>query len=105
LKGRDEGIRWGELLEKFRAVQERARRAARAGEEEAEPWSGFDGRGGIEGQMDLKASRDLRDAVRPPSTELPIRQAAGPGPAAAVKPKSGLAKFSRLSGGGNKVKK
>lgn len=32
LKGREEGvIRWGELLEKFRSVQERARRLQRVG--------------------------------------------------------------------------
>ncbi|KAK4240765.1 hypothetical protein C8A03DRAFT_12940 [Achaetomium macrosporum] len=48
LKGREEGIiRWGELLEKFRAVQERARRLQRMG-------------GGGGGDLDDPAGGDLR---------------------------------------------
>ncbi len=49
LKGREEGIiRWGELLEKFRAVQERARRLQRMGG------------GGNGGDVDDYSANDLR---------------------------------------------
>jgi vacuole morphology and inheritance protein 14 len=92
LKGRDEGgIRWNELLEKFRTVQERARKARRPGGDFDEV---VDTRGG-EGP-DARAFKDLVHTEGPP---IPAKD---PPVAAAVqtqKSKSSLGKFGRLGGG------
>lgn len=97
LKGRDEGgIRWNELLEKFKSVQDRARRAKRPGGDfddglgmMADPRAG-------EG-LDARAFKDLARLQGPP---LPVKDAAIPAGAqpAANKSKSSLGKFGRLGG-------
>jgi vacuole morphology and inheritance protein 14 len=94
LKGRDEGgIRWNELLEKFKSVQEKARRAQRPG---GDLDDGFDGRVG-EG-LDTRAFKDLARLQGP---SLPVKDAliAPAAPAAqANKSKTSLGKFGRLGG-------
>lgn len=90
LKGRDEGgIRWNELLEKFRSVQERARRAQR-------PGGDFDdglGEARVGDGLDARAFKDLARLQGPP---LPVKDTP---PAAAVnKSKTSLGKFGRLGG-------
>jgi vacuole morphology and inheritance protein 14 len=94
LKGRDEGIKWNELLEKFRNVQERARKAHRTGGEFED---GFDAGAG-EG-LD---SRAFKDFARLPTPVPAIKET----PAAAIVPqaqasksKTSLGKFGRLGGG------
>jgi len=93
LKGREEGgIKWNELLEKFKSVQDRARRAQRPGGD----LDGFDSRAG-EG-LDARAFRDLARLQGPP---LPVKDtlAAPVGiPATQHKSKSSLGKFGRLGG-------
>ncbi|KUJ10618.1 ARM repeat-containing protein [Mollisia scopiformis] len=95
LKGRDEaGIRWNELLEKFRSVQERARRAQR-------PGGDFDDRLSevrVGDGLDVRAFKDLARLQGPP---LPVKDTpANPsgGQPAANKSKSSLGKFGRLGG-------
>jgi len=99
LKGRDEGgIRWNELLEKFRSVQEKARRSQQPG---ANLDDGFDGRAS-EG-LDSGAFKDLARLRGPP---LPVKDTpVVPPPAPPHKSKSGLSKFGRLGVGGNRPKK
>jgi vacuole morphology and inheritance protein 14 len=100
LKGRDEGgIRWNELLEKFRSVQEKARRSQQPGGNFDE---GFDGRAG-EG-LDSGAFKDLARLREPP---VPAKDTPAPPPPAAPvhKSKSGLSKFGRLGVVGNRQKK
>ncbi|KAH9210094.1 vacuolar protein 14 C-terminal Fig4p binding-domain-containing protein [Leptodontidium sp. 2 PMI_412] len=98
LKGRDEGgIRWNELLEKFKSVQDRARRAKRPGGDFDDGLGMMtDPRAG-EG-LDARAFKDLARLQGPP---LPAKDAAA-APAgtqpAANKSKSGLGKFGRLGG-------
>lgn len=103
LKGRDEGgIRWNELLEKFKSVQERARRAQRPGGDHDDGLGLSDIRAG-EG-LDAKAFQGLtRLAGSPPILKDP------PVPMgtqqAAQKSKSSLGKFGRLGGGGGRPKR
>jgi len=97
LKGRDEGgIRWNELLEKFRSVQERARRAQRPGGDLDDGLGMVDGRVG-EG-LDARAFKDLTRLQGPP---LPVKDTpatpAGSQPQA-HKSKTSLGKFGRLGG-------
>lgn len=69
LKGREEGIiRWGELLEKFRTVQERARRLQRVG--------------GGGGDLDDFGSGDLRISNGAPDAKGQALEGPGPGRAA-----------------------
>ncbi len=95
LKGREEGIiRWGELLEKFRTVQERARRSQRLG---------GGGGGGGPGDMDdfadnLRLGDGLADskgpgpdaggggAARAGRGPVPIVKETPPAPPPAAKP-------------------
>jgi vacuole morphology and inheritance protein 14 len=96
LKGRDEaGIRWNELLEKFRSVQERARRAQRAGGDLDDGLGLGEARAG-EG-LDSKAFKDLARLQGPP---LPVKDTTTPmgTQQAAHKSKSSLGKFGRLGG-------
>jgi vacuole morphology and inheritance protein 14 len=91
LKGREEGgIKWNELLEKFKSVQDRARRAQRPGGD----LDGLDSRAG-EG-LDARAFRDLARLQGPP---LPVKDTPTP-PVATTqhKSKSSLGKFGRLGG-------
>lgn len=91
LKGRDEGgIRWNELLEKFRSVQDKARRAQRPG---GDLDDGLDGRVG-EG-LDARAFKDLARLQGPP---IPVKDTPTVPVAAAHKSKTSLGKFGRLGG-------
>ncbi|KFZ01144.1 hypothetical protein V501_10186 [Pseudogymnoascus sp. VKM F-4519 (FW-2642)] len=94
LKGRDEGIRWGELLDKFRSVQEKSRRAQRSGNE-------FD-----DGFMFTESSQDpgldskaFKDLIRLPGPPTATKEAVVPPPPVPSKAKTGLGKFGRLGGG------
>ncbi|KAJ9138543.1 ARM repeat-containing protein [Coniochaeta hoffmannii] len=95
LKGREDGIiRWNELLEKFRSVQERARRAQRVGGDlEDSPALGV-------GELRLsdgfeKAGPGPKEGARPPVPSKDLPTPAVP----AVKPRSGLGRqFGRLGG-------
>ena len=89
LKGRDEGgIRWTELLEKFRSVQEKVRRAQRPS---GDLDDGLDGRVG-EG-LDTRAFKDLARLQGP---SLPVKDAPAAPATQAHKSKSSLGKFGRL---------
>ena len=90
LKGRDEaGIRWNELLEKFKSVQEKARRAQRADYD-----SGIDGLRPGDG-LDSDAFGNMRIQGPP----LSVKAAPAPTPPV-LKPKpTSLGKFGRLGGG------
>jgi len=92
LKGRDEaGIRWNELLEKFRSVQERARRAQRSGGEFDDGLSEVR----VGDGLDSRAFKDLARLQGPP---LPAKDTT-PNPAGGqTKSKSSLGKFGRLGG-------
>ncbi|PSS09218.1 hypothetical protein M430DRAFT_53750 [Amorphotheca resinae ATCC 22711] len=91
LKGRDEGgIRWNELLEKFRSVQERARRSQQPGGNFDD---GLDGRAGE--SLDSRAFKDLAHLPGPP---LPVKDTPAAPAAQAHKSKNSLGKFGRLGG-------
>lgn len=96
LKGRDEGIRWAELLEKFRSVQEKSRRAQRPGGGDFDDGFSFGGKA-VEA-ADVKAFKDL---ALLPGPAPPVKNSP-PAPVAtqaqAQKSKSGLGKFGRLGG-------
>jgi vacuole morphology and inheritance protein 14 len=92
LKGRDEGgIRWNELLEKFKSVQERARRAQRPGGELDDGLAMLDARIG-EG-VDGKAFKELSRLQGPPLT---VKDTPAAVQQAGKKPT--LGKFGRLGG-------
>ncbi|KUI72248.1 hypothetical protein VM1G_07917 [Cytospora mali] len=96
LKGREDGIiRWGELLEKFRSVQERARRAQRLGGDlDDRPTLGV-------GDLRIMDAPEMTSSKAPtgrvgPGPPVPLKDAPAPTPPA-VKPKSGLGRqFGRL---------
>jgi vacuole morphology and inheritance protein 14 len=91
LKGREDGIvRWSELLEKFRSVQERTRRAQRhAGDADNAGFGAGELR--IGDNVDVKIQKDPRNQSGPP---VPVKDAAP-----AAKPRTGLGKqFGRLGG-------
>lgn len=93
LKGREEGIiRWVDLLEKFRSVQERARRAQRLG--------GNLDDGPTLGVGDLRITDSLdMPAAKPMGRAPPVPQKDAPAPAAPAAKKSGLGRqFGRLGG-------
>jgi vacuole morphology and inheritance protein 14 len=122
LKGREEGIiRWGELLDKFRAVQERARRATRPGrdfDDDGAPFS-FEGGGrlgtggagpgpggvatglGVGGVGAAGSGRDalLANIGRGSAPPVPSKDVAAPSPTPPPQKKSGFGKqFGRLGG-------
>jgi vacuole morphology and inheritance protein 14 len=96
LKGRDEGIiRWGELLEKFRSVQERARRAQRLGGDlDDRPTLGV-------GDLRIMDAPEMASSKAPVGRAgngppVPVKDPPAPTPPAA-KPRSGLGRqFGRL---------
>jgi vacuole morphology and inheritance protein 14 len=97
LKGRDEGgIRWNELLEKFKSVQERARRAQRTAGDLDDGLRMIDARAG-EG-LDGKAFKELGRLPAPPLPAKDPSAAVVGTQAQAAKSKSSLGKFGRLGG-------
>lgn len=94
LKGREEGIiRWNELLEKFRSVQDRARRAQRPRTDDMD-----DALGELRlvERADMRPSRTGGPSTMPPP--VPLKDAPSPAPPA-PKPRSGLGRqFGRLGG-------
>lgn len=101
LKGREDGIiRWGELLEKFRTVQERARRAQRPGGGDLDDGPSLGGIGDLrigDGVVDLKTAKEpARMGTSAPPVPLKDPPAPAPTPA---KARSGLGRqFGRLGG-------
>ena len=105
LKGRDEGgIRWNELLEKFKSVQEKARRAQRLGGDLDDGLGTIDIRAGD--GLDSRVFKDLTRLPGPPPVAKDPTTGVGIQPAA-HKSKSSLGKFGRLGGavGGNRPKR
>ncbi|PKS07071.1 hypothetical protein jhhlp_005668 [Lomentospora prolificans] len=96
LKGREEGIiRWSELLEKFRSVQERARRAQRhTGDLDDGPQLGV-GELRIGDAFESKGGRDGRAGNAPP---VPAKDVSAV-PALATKARTGLGKQLGRFGG------
>ncbi|QSZ31974.1 hypothetical protein DSL72_001543 [Monilinia vaccinii-corymbosi] len=95
LKGREEsGIKWGELLEKFRSVQERARRARRPGGDMD------DGLGGFESRMESGDGRGFKDSTRLSGPSPVTKEPASTAPSGPqhTKSRSSLGKFGRLGG-------
>ncbi|KAK3941184.1 vacuolar protein 14 C-terminal Fig4p binding-domain-containing protein [Diplogelasinospora grovesii] len=94
LKGREDGIiRWNELLEKFRAVQERARRVQRLGGDVDD--------GSTLGMGDLRIGDGASDPKvgKEPARTPPVPLKDPPATAPATKPRSGLGRqFGRLGG-------
>jgi len=97
LKGREEGgIKWTELLEKFKAVQERARRAQRPGGEQEDVGLGES----RSTELDAKALKDLSRMQG--TAGSPVKE---PGPTNAGtaisnhKTKTSLGRLGRLGGG------
>ncbi|KAH8819608.1 vacuolar protein 14 C-terminal Fig4p binding-domain-containing protein [Xylogone sp. PMI_703] len=104
LKGRDEGgIRWNELLEKFRSVQEKARGARRAG-------TSLDDGLGL-GEMRVGDGLDNRSYMPPltvPAAGLvkePVTTPTASSQQQMHKSRSGLSKFGRLGGGAARPKR
>ena len=98
LKGRDEGIiRWNELLEKFRMVQERARRLNRVGGDADDASSlGFSDLRVGDGTNEPKNGREVLVSARGPP--VPIKDPPAP-TQPTPKPRSGLGRqFGRLGG-------
>lgn len=103
LKPREEpGIRWTELLEKFKNVQEKARRARRPDSQLEDGASTATG-----AEMKDKALPDVPKQALRPSSEGSASQRPGPPSGALHKPKSSLGNLGRFAGGvaGRKGKK
>jgi vacuole morphology and inheritance protein 14 len=99
LKGREDGgIRWVELLEKFRSVQEKARRAQRQNpENDDQPPLGVSELRIGDGTLDTKG-KDIRSTAADLPPAAPKETAPAPAPAPPAK-KSGLGRqFGRLGG-------
>lgn len=104
LKAREEGaIRWVELLEKFKAVQEKARRANRM-HSQVEDGTSFSN-AAIEGSKEKVLPDAPVQTPRPLSAGSTTQRPTPSGPL--HKPKSSLGNFGRLTGGvgGRKTKK
>ena len=101
LKPREEGaIKWGELLEKFRSVQERARRMNRL--QGQVHGLKADGGTNAEHNQDNSLPDVPKDSSRPPSALSGTPKAAtamAPPPAPVHKPKSSLSRLGRFAGG------
>ncbi|KAI9877244.1 MAG: hypothetical protein M1830_004453 [Pleopsidium flavum] len=104
LKAREEGvIRWAELLDKFKSVQEKARRAQRMQNRIEDGGGGAQpparhGMGMGEASRKDKAVPDVpKHSLRPSSAGTMTQRP--PPPGAGHKPKSSLGNFGRLTGG------
>lgn len=96
LKGRDEGgIRWNDLLEKFKNVQERARRAQRPGGDFDDGFGRSDSRSGD--APDVRAFKDSNRMGPPPPVKDSPAAPTGT-QALAQKSRTTLGKFGRLGG-------
>lgn len=96
LKAREEGaIKWAELLEKFKSVQEKARRAHKLHNqaEDGAPTTGVQNENNKEKALPDVPKQSFRPASAGSATQRP--PAGGP----LNKPKSGLGNFGRLTGG------
>lgn len=100
LKGRDEGIRWGELLDKFRSVQERARRAQRTASDFDEGFFFPDDK-----NNHTLDSKTFNNMVRLPGPPTPMKDTSPAPPLVSQRAKIGLGKFGRLGAGPSKLKK
>lgn len=102
LKGREEGIRWGELLDKFRSVQERARRSQKNGSENDDGYVLPDDKG-----MNAGSNSKAFKEVRPPGpgSPLPTKDTPATAPTTAQKAKMGFGKFSRLGSGSSRSRR
>lgn len=100
LKGRDEGIRWAELLDKFRSVQERARRAQRTASDFDEGFLFPDDKNNQ--GLDTKTFNNLTRLPGPPT---PMKDTTPAPPVVSQRAKLGLGKFARLGAGPSKLKK
>lgn len=100
LKGRDEGgIRWNELLEKFKSVQDRARRAQRQGGD-------LDDGLGMADARAAESFSDMRDLAKPRGPPIPVKDTpTPPAPPAAHKNKSSLGKIGRFGGVSSRPKR
>ena len=93
LKAREEGgIKWVELLEKFKSVQEKARRAQRAHNQVD------NGSAAPMNKLDPGKETPLSEVAKQPPRPLSAESAMRPTPLG-HKPKSSLGNFSRLTGG------
>lgn len=107
LKGRDEGgIRWVELLEKFKTVQEKARRSLKSAGEQLDDGIGGGFNSDLRNDIDPRAVADLA-RLQTPTPPLIMGKAGGTGAggqgqtgAQGHKSRSSLShKFGRLGGG------
>lgn len=101
LKAREEGaIRWVELLEKFKAVQERARRASRnqAPSEEGTPAPNTVAEGGKDKAF-LSLEGGSKGGLRPSSAGSGMQRPQTPSGPILHKPKSSLGNLGRFTGG------
>ncbi|KAL9042960.1 MAG: hypothetical protein Q9180_000220 [Flavoplaca navasiana] len=111
LKAREEGaIRWVELLDKFKAVQERARRAGRSQQAHVDDGTPVLAAGASDAGSSHKLSSLLSDGpkhgqgIRPSSAGSAI-QRAPPTSGPVHKPKSSLGNLGRFTGGVGGMKK
>ncbi|MCJ1462796.1 hypothetical protein MMC07_001399 [Pseudocyphellaria aurata] len=97
LKAREDGaIKWGELLEKFKSVQEKARRAHRSHNEVE------DGTPAMHAAIESSKEKALPDVPKQsfrPSSAAGSAQRPGPPTGPLHKPKSSLGNFGRLASG------
>lgn len=105
LKAREEGgIKWAELLEKFKSMQEKARRAHKLQNqvEDGTPATTMANEGNKEKALPEVPKSSLRPSSAGSTAQRPV-----PPSAPAHKPKSSLGNFGRLTGGvgGRKGKK
>ena len=97
LKAREEGtIRWNELLEKFKSVQEKAKRLHRL-QDQGEDGASVPRAAGDEDKDKLSPDA-MKQNLRPSSAGSTTQRAAPPG-GPLHKPKSSLGNFGRLTGG------
>ena len=101
LKGREDGaIKWNDLLEKFKSVQEKARRVSRSNLQKESDGTNAE-RSAVE--VSNKALPEVPKQTSRPSSAMSGTQkqssSMAPPPAPAHKPKSSLSHLGRLAGG------